>query len=152
MRWPFGAKPPTQASFPVGAYRLDSSIRDLTGLSELSPEEYKNFLLQFEDEKIYNAPPVLGCSWNLTLGTVHDRIYKIAPYLLLDTKIEANPIADETLHYCLEQLGKPAVQRTGWFTWHTTDGNVILQTAVTPDGLSINLFLTSRAVRTFQRL
>jgi hypothetical protein len=52
----------------------------------------------------------------------------------------------------MRQLGKPAEQKTGLFIWDTTDGNVILQTAETVEGLAINLFLTSSSVRKFERL
>jgi hypothetical protein len=109
---------------------------------------------QFEGEINYNAPVLvfLGRPWKLMLGTVNGKVYKIAPYLELDNKQEANPIAMETLRYCTEHLGQPAAQNTGMFIWDTTDGNVVLQTAETAEGLEINLFITSRAVRNFKKL
>jgi hypothetical protein len=58
----------------------------------------------------------------------------------------------ETLRYCTEMLGSTISQRTGLFTWDTMDGNVILQTTETAEGLAINLFVTTRAVRDFKRL
>jgi|ERR1035438_1344218 hypothetical protein len=108
---------------------------------------------QFEAETDYNAPPVtfLGRQWNLMLGTVHSKIYKIAPYLEVKTKPEANPIAMETLRYCMEQLGKPSSQKTGLFIWDTIDGNVVFQTGECADGFAINLFITSRGAATFKR-
>ena len=153
MRSPFQGKAISYAAFSFGKYRLYAPIEGLTGLVEFSPAEYATMGRQFEGEKNYNASPVtfLGRSWKLMLGTVHGKIYKIAPYLTLKTKQEANPVAMEILRYCTEKLGKPASQETGLFTWDTTDGNVILQTAETAEGLAINLFLTSRAVRGFKR-
>ncbi len=127
-RLPFQTKTPMQASFPIGKYRLDASIDGLAGLVEFSATEYATIGRQFEGEKNYNAPEVtfLGRPWKLMLGTVQGRIYKIAPYLELRTKQEANPVAMATLQYCIEQLGKPSSQETGLFIWDTTDGNVIL--------------------------
>ncbi len=61
-------------------------------------------------------------------------------------------MAMKALRFCTEQLGKPAKQQTGLFIWDTTDGNVILQTAETSEGLAVNLFLTSRSVQKFERL
>ena len=152
MRWPFKAKAAAHASFPVGKYRLDGSIDGLAGLVEFSDTEYATMGCEFEGERNYNAPPVnfLGRQWNLMLGTVRGKIYKIAPYLELKTKQEANPIAMETLLYCTELLGTPSSQKTGPFIWDTTDGNVILSTADCADGLAINLFITSRATRNFK--
>ena len=152
MRWPFQAKAPTHSSFPIGKYKLDASVDGLAGLVEFSRTEYATMGRQFEGERNYNAPPVtfLGRRWKLMLGTVQGKIYKIAPYLELQTKQEANPIAMETVQYCTEHLGKPSSQKTGLFIWDTIDGNVILQTAETAEGLAINLFITSRATRNFK--
>jgi len=152
MRWPFQAKAPSHACFPIGKYRIDASVDGLADLVEFSATEYAIMGRRFEGERNYNAPEVifLGRQWKLLLGTVQGNIYKIAPYLELKTKQEANPIAMVTLRYCTEQLGKPSSQKTGLFIWDTIDGNVILQTADSADGLAINLFITSRAVQNFK--
>lgn len=136
-------------SFPIGPYRLDGAVEDLTGLKEFSEAEYAVMGPQFEGAVNYNAPPVkfLDRPWNLSLQVVNGRIVKIAPHVLLPNKSEANAAAMQTLQYCNAQLGAPAEQRTGLFTWHTADGNVILQTAETKEGLAINLFLTARSIR-----
>jgi len=140
-------------SFPVGQYKLDDSTEGITGLIEFSAAEYAIMGRQFEGERNYNAPAVmfLGRQWKLQLGTVHGKIYKIAPYILVKEKKEANVVAMETLRFCTEKLGKPSEQKTGLFVWDTTDGNVVLQTAETAEGLAVNLFLTSRSVRKFKR-
>lgn len=136
-------------SFPVGPYRLDGALEDLTGLKEFSEAEYAVMGRQFEGAVNYNAPPVkfLDRPWNLSLQVVNGRIVKIAPHVLLPSKSEANPAAMQTLQFCNAQLGAPAEKRTGLFRWHTADGNVILQTAETKEGLAINLFLTARSIR-----
>src|SRR5262249_10296517 len=124
------------------------------GLVEFSPSEYSTMGSFFQGEQNFNAPPVnfLGRQWKVMLQTVNGQICKIAPYLLLTDKQEANVIAMETLNYCFGKLGKPAEQQTGLFIWDTTDGNVVLQTGEIADGLAISLFLTSRAIRNFKRL
>ena len=143
-----------RASFPIGPYRLDASIDGIPDLREFSSAEYAVMGRQFDGERNYNAPPVefLGRRWNLMLGTVNRKIYKIAPFLEAGSKEEANPIAIATLRYCTETLGKPDSQKTGLFVWDTSDGNMILQTAETERGLAINLFVTSRDVRNFRRV
>jgi hypothetical protein len=147
-------KTTTRASFGIGEYRLDDSVGRFADLVEFSPAEYAAMGRQFEGEKIYNAPPTsfLGRSWNVNLQSVNGRICKIAPYLVLPNKERANPIAMDALQYCREQLGQPVEQKTGLFIWDTTNGNVILQTGETADGLVVSLFLTSHSIRNFARL
>ena len=132
-------------SFTVGPYRLGDVIEDFTQLVEFSPAEYAQIEPKFKGEKDYNAPAVnfLGIMWAVQLRTVHGKIYKIAPYLLRATKYEANPIATNILRFCKDQLGVPAEQKTGWFVWDTSDGNVIFQTGEVNEGFSLALFLTS---------
>jgi hypothetical protein len=142
-----------RAMFAVGAYRINDIVPSIE-LREFSETEYKILGRQFKDEKNFNAPDVefLGYSWNLQLGTVSGRIYKIAPYLLVTAKRDANIAAMVALQYCTEQLGKPLSQESGLFVWDTTDGNVILQTGEAAEGFSIGLFLTSNAVQRFERI
>jgi hypothetical protein len=106
----------------------------------------------FEGETDYDMPPVifLGRSWQLQLGTVHGKIYKIAPFLLLKDKQDADAAAMESLRYCTDELGKPPEQRSGFFVWHASDGNVVLQTAELADGFYVGLFLTSISVKSFK--
>lgn len=152
MPWPFRAKNRT-SSFPVGTYKLDAPIDGVSGLVEFSFDEYRVFGRVFEGEKDFHAPEVsfLDRPWKLMLGTVDGKIFKIAPYLEFVSKQEANPVAMATLQYCTQMLGKPSRPQVGLFCWDTSDGNTILQTAETGEGLSINLFLTSRAVREFKK-
>ena len=147
-------KAPARASFTVGSYRLDDPIGDLTGLVEFSAEEYRVMVRRFKGERNYNAPSVqfLGRPWKLMLQTVNGQISKIAPHIETTSKFEANQIAVAVLEFCIEHLGRPSEQKTGLFIWDTTDGDVILQTTETMEGLAINLFLTSRSVRHFERL
>lgn len=141
-------------SFPIGAYSLNMILIEGPPLREFSAAEYEIMGRQFVGEKIYHAPEVefIGSPWNLTLGAVQGKLYKIAPFLKLRNKNEANEAAFGALTFCNDQLGKPAKERTGFFMWDTTDGNVILQTAEAKDGFAVNLFLTASSVRDFQRL
>jgi hypothetical protein len=126
----------------------------LTGLVEFSASQYAAMGCVFEGEKNYNAPVInfLDQQWMVELQTVKGQISKIALHTILRTEQAANPIAMNTLNYCIEKLGKPTEKQTGLFTWDTTDGNVILHTGETVDGLVIALFLTSAAIRNFKRL
>jgi hypothetical protein len=151
---------PTHTSFPIGEYKLGASTDGLRRLTEFAESEYALMGREFEGEKNYNAPTVefLGNSWKLMLGTVHGRIYKIAPYLEDLNIEEANCIGTETFHYCWEKLGEPTEYKdgfplgTGFFIWQTTDGNVILQTVEAAGSYSINLFITSKLAGNFESL
>jgi hypothetical protein len=144
----------TRHSFGIGEYRLDDSVGRFPDLVEFTPTEYATMGRQFEGEKNYNAPPVsfLGHSWNVMLQSVNGQICKIAPHLVVPNKAQANPIAMSALQFCTAQFGPPIEQKTGLFLWHTADGNVVLQTGETADGLVVSLFLTSRSIRHFTLL
>lgn len=143
-------------SFAIGPYNLDISIVGLEGLVEITPAEYKVLPKTFKGEKIFKAPDLsfLGFSWNMVLGVVEGKIYKISPSLMLQGKSQADEAAMKVLVYCKSKLGEPAQQQTGSFMWQTSDGNVILENPFeTPFGFgfAINLFFTSGAVRSFQK-
>lgn len=154
MGWLSGRKAHPRASFPIGIYRLDSPIGGLTGLTEFTSTEYAQLARRYEGEKNYNAPPVvfLGHTWRAMLQTAYDQICKIALYMEQPGKPEAYAIVSRALQFCTEQLGKPVEQKAGLVVWDTTNGNVVLQTGETDEGLSIGLFLTSRSVRSYKLL
>lgn len=53
--------------------------------------------------------------------------------------------------YCLNHLGEVSEKQDTSFMWRTPDGNVVLQLAMLGTTHMINLFETSRMVRTFTR-
>jgi hypothetical protein len=108
----------------------------------------------FEGERNYNAPAISvfgDKKWDVMLQTVNGFISKIAINVVLSAEREANQVALRLLGYCIKELGKPNEQRTGFFIWDTTDGNVILQTGETADGLAVALFLTSKSIQNFKK-
>jgi hypothetical protein len=129
-------------------------IDNIKGLVELSSQEYGIYKKLFANEKIFKAPSVsfLGFTWDLMVGVVDGRIYKINPGIQTNSKDRANEVAIRTLDYCRSMLGSPKEQKTGFFVWDTRDGNIILQTAETKDGFGIFLFVTSRTVKNYKKL
>jgi hypothetical protein len=142
-------------TFSIGSYKLNASVKDYKELEEISPSEYNVIQKEFENEKIYKAPGInfLGVTWNMMLlGSVGDKIYKINPgYATLD-KNQANEVFMKTLTYCKSKLGEPSEQQTGSFSWSTSDGDVVLQLATTPEEVLVLLFLTSKSVKDFKQL
>jgi len=130
------------------------TLQDGPPLKEFSSAEYNEMGRQFVGEKIFHGPEVefVGRPWKLDLGAVHGKLYKIAAYLELTNKTQANEVAVGALTFCNDQLGEPAEQRSGLFAWDSSDGNVILQTAEAGGGFVVNVLLTTRSVREFQRL
>jgi hypothetical protein len=141
-------------SFAIGEYRIDTQISALHKLVELTTEEYKFFTRVFKNEKTYKAPPTifLGRSWNVMLGTVNGRVWKVATFIELDNVSEANRLSDDVMGYCISHLGKPMEKQPNIITWDTRDGNIILQTATVMGTVAINLYVTSCAVGSFMRL
>jgi hypothetical protein len=138
----------------IGGYRIDTPVSGSHQLVELTVEEYKFFARIFKNEKTYKAPPAefLGRSWNVMLGTVAGRVWKVAAFVELDNIAEARRLTDDVMRYCISHLGKPTEERPGLITWDTRDGNVILQTASVMGTGAINLFVTSSAASAFERL
>jgi hypothetical protein len=142
-------------SFAIGPYKLDMSIVGLKGLVEITPAQYDVLPKTFKGEKIFKAPDVsfLRFSWDMMLGVVQGKIYKISPSLVIPDKRQADEATIKVLAYCKSKFGEPVEQQPGLFMWDTSDGNVILQKPLeTPFGFVINLFVTSRAVRSYKPL
>jgi hypothetical protein len=149
------ASDPTKpSSFAIGPYKLDMPIKGIKGLKEISASEYDIFKKKFEDEKIYKAPSInfLGLTWDMMLGVVKGKIYKISPGYTTKDKNQADEAAVKALTYCKSYLGEPSEQQAGLFIWETKDGNVILQTAATSEGFAVFLFSTTRSAKEFRQL
>ena len=147
--------------FSVGPYKLDSVLTEFKGLREFSSPEYTAMGRLFEGETDYNAAPVsfLGRLWQIQIGTVYGKIYKLAPYLLFENKRDADKTSEELMRYCIERFGKPAEEHKRMSVgsayadislWDASDGNIVLQTAELDDTFTVSLFLTSRSVRQFK--
>lgn len=138
------------ASLPIGSYRLDMPVEGLTGLTEFSQAEYAIYGRSFEGEKNYNAPLLdfLKRRWKVALGTVGGKVYKIALYFESESKSTVIDVSTDVMQFCQERLGKPSEQQETVSIWDTPDGNVVLQFGKAMSTFQINLFETSRSVRT----
>jgi hypothetical protein len=147
----FGKKRVSESPvFAVGPYELDIPIAALPNVNDFQPYIDQDFVPTFQNESILRAPfySTFGAEWEVVLGTVNGTIYKIALCNFFQDKHHASTVAMKALEFCISSLGKPSEQKTGSYVWDCTDGNVILQTAPVNGGFAINLFLTSRQVRT----
>ena len=152
MKRAFQSKNEKYNIFPIGKYALGMQLEKTPDLVEFSKEEYQAFIRRFEEEYNYKAQPIdfLGYSWELMLGTVQNKIYKIAIYLVIPSKNAASSIEKEVLKYCIEKLGKPSSMEKGMVKWDTSGGNVIVQNIEAFNGFNINMYLTSSSVRSFK--
>ena len=141
----------SSASLPIGKYRLDMSSDGLTGLTEFSETEYSIYGRNFVGEKNFHAPSVelVNRNWKVDLGTVNGKIYKIAFYFESENKSTVIDASTDLMQYCQQRLGKPTEQQETIFTWDTADGNVVMQLGKVGTTYMINLFETSRAIRSF---
>ena len=146
--------PKAAKAFEIGAYRIDMAIPRDKHLVELTPDEYSFFPRAFENEKSYNAPPTgfLGWQWNVMLGTVNGRVYKVAAFVDDLTPAEGARLLTLAKKHCLTVLGKPAEQTPDQAVWDMEGGNVILRSATIMGSVSINLFATSTTIRPGDRL
>ena len=143
--------PTASASLPIGKYRLDMPIEGLTGLTEFSRFEYATFGREFDGEKDYNAPSLefLKRRWKVALGTVKGRVFKIALYFDTDSKEAAVDASTDVMQLCQQWFGKAPEQHDTVFIWDASDGNVVVQFGKTMGTYQLNLFETSRTVKTF---
>jgi len=83
----------SEPCFPIGRYRIDTTIEELQELRPLSRAELiaLNPTVEFEAERILHAPPAdfMNLSWDTILGTVHSAIYrtKYGDMILIHPKV-----------------------------------------------------------------
>ncbi len=140
----------------IGEYHLGQDIKTVRGLVEFTPEEYAA-LWSFQGgvglpgEQVFNAPKVTFNRhlWDLVVGTLNGRIYKLALQYISSDRAEARSIFEETLKFVKSQMGAPAEQTKTpkRYLWDSTDGNVVLAEREAMASWCINLLLTSRAVK-----
>jgi hypothetical protein len=127
------------------------STDGLTGLTEFSETEYSVYGRNFDGEKNFHAPGVqlVNRSWKVDLGTVKGKVYKIAFYFESDSKNTVIDVSTDLMQYLQQRLGQPSEQQQTVYIWDTSDGNVVMQFGKVQTTYMINLFETSRAVRSF---
>jgi hypothetical protein len=135
----------------IGEYYLGQDIKTVRGLVELTPEEYAA-LWSFQGgvglpgEQVFNAPKVTFNQhlWDLTVGTLNGKVYKLALQYISTDRAEARSIFEETLKFVKLQMGAPAEQpkTPKWYLWDSTDGNVVLAEREAMGFWSINFLVT----------
>jgi hypothetical protein len=137
----------------IGPYALDSDIAGLHGLAELSRAEYLALPKDFPDERIYKAPEYefLGFRWNLLIGVINSRIYKISPQIITEDPEEAERAFTATFGYLFSLMGEPSGKLGSGVIWsfpafkgaRMPEGNVILERDRHGDVHRVQFFLTS---------
>jgi hypothetical protein len=129
----------------VGPYALDAGIENLEGLTELSRIEYRALPKTFTGEKIYTAPELdfLDFQWNVCIGVLRGRIYKISPQLITEDPGKAQPAFAATFAHFFSVMGEPAERMGSGVIWRSPEGNVILEQDRHGDIHRVQFFLTS---------
>jgi hypothetical protein len=144
----------TATTFSFEHYRLLNNTSGIRELRELSRQEYEFFPRQFKGEIIYNAAPIkfMGRQWKFMVSSVHDKIYKWAASLEVGKNEDFDSIGNEVIEYCIRWLGATTEEKMGYLFWDTSDGNIILQLTNMDDWFDISIFVTSREIRSLNRL
>ena len=141
---------------PIGPYRLDMNTPDASKLVELTEAEKRalNPIVEFKNERIYHALPAefTGGSWEIVLGAVDDRVYKISAMLVLENHEQRNGMWRKLDGMLRTSLGAPASAAATIIDWDTEDGNVVMNRADAGGAYVVVLTLTSRAVASFERI
>jgi hypothetical protein len=141
----------SSASLPIGKYRLGMSTDGLTGLNEFSETEYSIYGRNFNSERNFHAPGVqwMNCWWNVDLGAVRGKVYKIALYFESSSRDAVIDVSMELMQYLQQRLGEPSEQQPTIYIWDMAEGNVVMQFGKVGATYMINLFETSMAARSF---
>lgn len=136
-------------------YRLDMKTDDLSSLTEISAAEKQalQLVVEFRNERIYHAPPAnfAASSWEIMLGTVNGKVYKISALLAVGTRNSRNATWGKVDAILRTHLGTPAASTKSMLTWDTEDGNVVVNHADAAGTYAVVITLTSRAVSSFAR-
>lgn len=136
-----------------GNYYLTQNINEIKkDLREISKEIFNlgSIKKNFSDEKIYGSKTIifLDNEWDIMLGVIKDKVYKIALHLASSqvanpiglasfngnhevVKIQENPIFSEIQQYFKSNYGKvnevKEVENSNLYIWDTKYGNIILE-------------------------
>jgi hypothetical protein len=140
----------------IGPYRLDMNTGEIPKLVDLTPSERKalNLGVEFKGERIYHAPGAdfAGASWEIILGAVDNRVYKVSALLVLENREQRDRMWRNLDGQLRTPLGAPALASADIITWDTEDGNVVMNHADTGGAYFVVLTLTSRAVSSYVRI
>jgi hypothetical protein len=151
--WPFRGKAPAQPCFSLDPYALDQLVPENLLLRPLSKAEILALKSSsdFEGEETAHCRPAIFMDrlWDVVLATVNGRIYKIALQHKDLTPTEATEMARRIIEFCSEHQRQQPKRNGRFFIWDAADGNIVLHADISSSGATVNLFLTSSAVRTF---
>ena len=140
----------------VGPYRLDMKIDNISGLTDMSAVEKDALRLnmEFKNARIFHAPHAeyADHTWEILLGTVEGKVYKVSALLELDNCNTRNITWQKMDGMLQSQLGAPETLDENMLAWDTKDGNVILNRSDANDLYYIVITLTSRAMSDFIRI
>lgn len=156
----------------IGPYRLGMNTGDVSKLVELTPDEKRdlNLAVEFKGERIYHAPPasLAGANWDIVLGVVDSRVYKVSALLVLEDREQRDRMWRNLDGLLRTPLGTPVEEcakivtafgcersstaAANIISWDTEDGNVVMNRADAGGAYAVVLTLTSRAVSGFVRI
>jgi hypothetical protein len=140
----------------IGPYRLDMNTGDTSKFEELTPTERKalNLGVQFKGERIFHTPSAdfAGARWEIILGAVDNRVYKVSALLALENRDQRDRMWRNLEGQFRTSLGTPASSSADILTWDIEDGNVVMNRADTGGAYVVVLTLTSRAVVGYTRV
>ena len=147
----FKKRPAPEPCFQIGQYQIDMRIEGMEGLSPLSREELEALgsTVQFRGEEILHAPAArfMGVEWDTILGTVNERLYKIAVQWV-GPRADVGRINRQIVIECTKRYGNGK----NMAFWDTSDGNLVLQSANMGGHAMLSLFATSGKTRDFVRV
>ena len=148
MRWPFKKRFIPHPCFAVGAYRINTSIDGLPGLSPASLDTLTalDLDLTFKGEQVWHAPQAefMDLQWETMLGTVNNEIYKVS-IQYTGPSDKAGRAYGRLLPFLTRLYGNSKSMTA----WDASDGNVVMLCGnIGPESI-ISIAITSARIRQF---
>jgi len=132
-----------------GDYSLSMPVDSLSGLQELTEQEYRFFRRFLRGEVTYHAPATnhLGYRWDMMVSLVEGELCRLGASVELYDQREGIELIRSVVKHCEMLLGTATKEKEGFFVWNTEDGNVIVHTGFIGGSTGVNVVVTSSSVR-----
>lgn len=139
--------------YEIGDYQLNQNITEAKKLIEYSDEEYKQaensgMKKMFKNEKWFSCEEIdyKDISWIPTLGSIDEKIYKIALQRDFDSEKESKKAFEYVKGVLTKDFGNFSENKDDKLFWDTEFGNILLTKTSIFDFYFVNVFFTSNII------
>ena len=131
----------------IGIYALEEIVTDDNRLEEIPEAEMQSLQKTFVGEQIRRAPSAsfLDLDWDLWVGTIDGRIYKLSALFADESSALADEVFSKATIFCDQQYGRPVKHPNACaMMWRTPFGNIVVDRQSVLGHHCVNFHATSR--------